>query len=186
MQDDTPARLSHPIRVGDRAGRHEVAFDIAPEAATRDALASELGLLKLRKLRFTGRLVPEGRHDWRLEASLGATVVQPCVVTLAPVTTRIDEDVIRRYVARLPEPGPGEHEVEDDSLEPLGGTIDAAAVMVEALVLALPPWPRAEGAPDVAAEASDDDGTRRPFAGLAPLRDRLEDGGEDDGGDGGH
>lgn len=183
MQDDAPAPLSHPIRLDDGTGRHEVAFVIAPEAATRDALGCELGLVRLRKLRFAGRLVPEGRRDWRLEGRLGATVVQPCVVTLAPVTTRIDERVTRRYLARLPDPGAGEHEIDDDTIEPLPAILDTAAVMVEALVLALPAWPRADGAPDVAAALSDDDGARRPFAGLARLRSRRDGDGEDaDGG----
>jgi hypothetical protein len=44
----------------------------------------------VRKLRFIGTLEPEGAQDWRLTADLGATVVQPCVVTLAPVTTRLE------------------------------------------------------------------------------------------------
>ena len=32
-----------------------------------------------------------------LEADLGATVVQSCVVTLDPVTTRVEETALRRY-----------------------------------------------------------------------------------------
>ena len=62
-----------------------------PDAAARGALAEELGLLDLRKLRLSGRITPDGDSGWRLDATLGATVVQPCVVTLQPVTTRIDE-----------------------------------------------------------------------------------------------
>ncbi len=78
-------------------------------------------------------------RDWRLEAKLGATVVQPCVVTAEPVTTRIDDPVTRRYLAQMPEPQGDEVEMpEDDSAEPLPDVLDLSAVMAEALALALP------------------------------------------------
>jgi uncharacterized metal-binding protein YceD (DUF177 family) len=161
-------------------------FDLRPGPEARAALADEMGLLGLKKLRLAGRLIPEGRRDWRLEAVLGATVVQPCVVTTEPVTTRIDEPVLRRYLADMPAPAPGE-EVEmpeDDSAEPLPASLDLSAVMAEALALALPLYPRAAGselgaaafAPPGAAPLTDDD--VKPLAGLGALRDRLG-GGED-------
>jgi uncharacterized metal-binding protein YceD (DUF177 family) len=138
----------------------------------------------VRKLRFEGTLHPEGRADWRLEADLGATVVQTCVVTLEPVTSRIDEAVMRRYAAEVDQPeGAGEYEMpEDDTLEPLPAVLDLGAVMAEALALALPPFPRARGAdlgeavfapPGVQAMRDDD---ALPFAGL---RAALKRGGSD-------
>ncbi len=94
----SPAALPrHILRLADLPGRHETAVDFAPDAAGRAAIAAELGLSDLRKLRLAGRMVPVGRTDWRLEATLGATVVQPCVVTLDPVVTRIE----RRGAAHL-------------------------------------------------------------------------------------
>ena len=166
-----------------RAG--ETAFEIVPEAEVRAALAAELGLSGLRKLRLAGRLIPEGKRDWRLEATLGATVVQPCVVTAEPVTTRLDEAVTRRYLAGMPEPEGDEIEMpQDDSAEPLPAVLDLTAVLAEALALAVPPYPRADGAalgeanfaaPGVVPLT---DEAARPLAGLAALRDRLA--GEDD------
>ena len=135
-------------------------------------MAAELGIPGVRKLRLEGRLVPEGRQDWRLEATLGATVVQDCVVTLAPVVTRIDEAVERRYLAQLPEMEGGEHEMGAEDVEPLPGALDAGEVMLEALALALPPFPRAEGAElgEVVAAAPGVEPLTaeraRPFAGL--------------------
>jgi uncharacterized metal-binding protein YceD (DUF177 family) len=167
----------------------EKEIGLVPDAEARARLAEELGLLGLRKLRLTGRLIPEGKRDWRLEASLGATVVQPCVVTAEPVTTRIDEPLTRRYLAQMPEPEGDEVEMpEDDTAEPLPATLDLAAVIAEALALALPLYPRAEGAtldsaqfaaPGVAPMTDED---AKPLAGLAALRDRLK-GGEDPGED---
>ncbi|MBE0452381.1 YceD family protein [Roseovarius autotrophicus] len=161
--------------------RQTTAFDIVPDAAARTALANDLGLLDLRKLRLAGRITAEGGRDWLLTATLGATVVQPCVVTLDPVTTRIDETVTRRYSPDTPEPAQSDEvEIpEDDTLEPLPDVLDLNALLAEALALALPVWPRSAGAalgttraaPDGIRPLADED--TRPFAGLADLRDRL-------------
>jgi len=165
--------------------------DLTPDAAERTALADDLGLSALRKLRLTGRLSPEGAQDWRLTAKLGATVVQPCVITAEPVTTRIDETVTRRYLAEMPEPDGEEVEMpEDDSAEPLPAVLDLSAVIAEALALALPPYPRAPGAaleeavfaPPGVTPLTDE--AAKPLAGLAALRDRFPDPPEDDDTDG--
>ena len=60
-------------------------FDLRPDAERLGQIATELELLGLRKLSFAGEIRGEGTADWRLEGVLGATVVQPCAVTLAPV-----------------------------------------------------------------------------------------------------
>ncbi len=160
------------IRLADPAPRLVTPFDLRPDAATLATLAEALGITAIRKLAFTGRLTPVGRRDWALDGTLGATVVQPCVLTLAPVTTRIDEAVTRRYVTDLPDPGPGETEFTDDESEALPPVLDLSEVVAEALALALPPWPRAEGA-ELGEVGDGSDDSERPFAGLAGLRDRL-------------
>ena len=178
----TDSQQPTPIRLGEGAARREHHFDIAPDAPARDAIAAELGILGLRKLRFAGQLVPRGRRDWSLEAALGATVVQECGVTLAPVTTRLDEKVQRRYQAEVEDQDlSGEIEMpEDDTIEPLVPTLDLVEVMTEALALALPPFPRAEGAEQDAQVFTEPgktpmrDEDARPFANLANLRDSLK------------
>ncbi|PIE14379.1 MAG: hypothetical protein CSA70_01030 [Rhodobacterales bacterium] len=178
------------LRVRDLKPSRPTRFAIRPPASDLAALATELGLDGLRKLSFEGELVAEGKTDWRLTARLGATVVQPCVVTLAPVTTRIDENVTRRFLASLPDAVPdavpgneeddGEIEMpEDDTIDQLESEIDLIRVMTEALALALPLYPRAEGAEleqsDFTApgETAMTDEDARPFAGLSALRDKL-------------
>lgn len=173
---------SEIVRIADLGLRTQQDFALRPDSAQRALIADFLSIRSVRKLRFDGRLVAEGTRDWRLEAMLGATVVQDCVVTLDPVTTRIDESVVRRYVSDLPDPEPGEVEMpEDDSVEPLPREVDLAAVMIEALSLALPPFPRTDGVelgevavtePGVAPLR---DGDLKPFAGLADLKKAIED-----------
>lgn len=147
-----------------------------------DAIARDLGLLGLRKLSLVGRIVAVKDDEFELTAHLGATVDQPCVVTLAPVRTRIDEPVVRFFGGEEPEFEAGsESEIpEDVNREPLGQVIDPGLIMVEMLALSLPLFPRA---PDAELEQSaftapgrtplsDDD--VRPFSGLKSLRDKLQ------------
>jgi uncharacterized metal-binding protein YceD (DUF177 family) len=191
--------MAHPpdqtrrIPVARLARRGGLDVELVPDAAARAALAAELALLDLPKLRLSGRITPDGDSGWRLDATLGATVVQSCGVTLQPVTTRIDEAVTRRYARDTGEPEPRAGEEiempEDDTLEPLAEVIDLDAVLTEALALALPIAPRrADAGPARAAAAPDDaapdDGDPPgPFDALSGLRDRLARGGP--GGEGG-
>ncbi|BAQ68596.1 hypothetical protein NHU_01438 [Rhodovulum sulfidophilum] len=171
------------LRLAGRRGREPLDFVLAPDPEERAALAGRLGITSLKKLRFAGELRPEGQADWRLEASLGATVVQPCVVTLAPVSTRIDTDVLRLYRADMPaRPEAEEIEMpEDENEEPLPDRLDLALVMEEALALALPLYPRAEGADlgeavfAAPGMAPMQDAELKPFAALARLRPSRDD-----------
>lgn len=176
------------IRLSDPQHRAARQFALVPDAAGRAAVAQALGIIGVRKLRFAGQLQPQGRHDWRLVASLGATVVQACGITLAPVTTRIDDAVTRRYMAEAsPVPADAGAEIEmpeDDTAEPLPGTLDLGTVMFEALALALPPFPREPGAELGTLSATPpgatplDDAAEKPFAGLAALRGKLDNTGD--------
>lgn len=180
--------LSMPFRLAEFGRKRKLPFRLAPDAPTRAKLAVLLGTEAFPALVFEGTLSPAGRDDVLLEARLGATVVQPCVVTLAPVTTKIDEIVVRRYLADFAEPAGEEVEMsEDDTAEPLPQVLDVAEVMAEALALALPLYPRAAGVAPAEPAAGDGTGeTHRPFAGLGGLiarRDGGPDGGENsDGG----
>ena len=178
---------THPIRFADLPARKRSHFKIEPDAAGRKALAEAIDVLKIPKLRFEGALIPTGKRDWRIEATLGATVSQACVVTLDPVTTRIDEDITRTFAVELDIPDEDEIEIgQDDSADPLPETLDLIDVLSEALVLAMPAYPRKDGAeaetigvtePGKAVMTDED---ARPFAGLAALREGLVNKDEDD------
>lgn len=175
--------LTHPVAVAQLNARKVLRFDLVPDADIRAAIAAELGLIALRKFRFRGELRPLGRSDWDLHADLGASVVQACTITLDPVPARIDEAVRRTYLAHMPEPDGLEVEMpEDDTQEQLPAILDLGAVALEALALALPQWPRADGAAlaedgrlqiTPPGQAPIDDAQIRPFASLAALRDKL-------------
>ena len=183
MPDETAPvpPFHHPLRSATLPSRKPTRFDLRPDPAARQWIAAQLGLLDLPAFRFTGEIRPDGRDDFTLEATMTAEAVQPCSVSLAPVTAHLTEQVRRRYIAQWQEPEGDEVEMpEDDTEEPLPETIDVANVALEALELALPLYPRAEGAalgeavfaaPGTAPLKDED---LRPFAGLAALKARLD------------
>jgi uncharacterized metal-binding protein YceD (DUF177 family) len=173
-----PFTLPFPVR--GLSPRKPTRFDLTAKPAEKAWMAEVLGITAVHWLAFKGALHPVGRRDVRLEGRLEAEVEQPCGITLAPVRTKISEDVMRLYLADWQEPTGAETEIAaDDEAEALPDVIDVAVVGVEALSLALPAFPRAPGAElgavvhaEPGVEPLSDD-TVKPFAGLAALRDKL-------------
>lgn len=167
--------FSHRLRVAQLNPHKPTAITLTPEADQRAAIAAALGITAVPALRLDAQIAPASHDAWELTGRITARVVQPCGITLSPVETAIDETVRRLYSPHTAQPQGEEVEMLDDEIEPLGQSIDAGGVMVEALALALPQYPRAPGAeleapgPD---GALDNEDTRRPFAGLADLLDR--------------
>jgi len=183
MPETTPETTV--LRLADLSQRKPHRFSIRPDRPKQEAIAAQLGLSGLRKLSFNGTFCADRGRDWRLEGQLGATVTQPCVVTLEPVTTRLDVDVTRRFLDEMPEDSASAEEIEmpeDETIEPLRERIDLEAVMIEALALALPDYPRKDEPAPVEAEFTPPgaspikDEQQKPFAGLADLKKKLEGG----------
>lgn len=170
---DVPG-FSRPLRVDalEAAGR---SFEWQASDSERVDLAAFLGLDRLDALHISGRVEPGKKGDIHLSAAYSADVVQTCVVTLEPVETRIADTVEREFTLR-PE-GAARREVDlapdaPDPPEPVeGGAIDVGTVVVEALALAIDPYPRKAGAVlDYQPANAPEPG---PFAALAKLKDRL-------------
>ncbi len=169
------------FRVADLATKRSTAVELTADADLRKELAETYGVTQIRKLSFAGQLRASGKTDWTLTGHLGATVVQPCVITLEPVVTRIEEDVARHYISDWQDPEDTEVEMpEDDASEPLGAEIDVMSAIAEALSLAIPAYPRADGAElgalihaEPGVEPLNED-TVRPFAGLADLKKKMD------------
>lgn len=180
-QSFAPRQLCDPLRVASLSSRKPNRFDLKPDPKMRAQIAAYLGITAIPMLRFSGAVTPKGRHDFVLEALLEAQVEQACVITLEPVITDLREEVLRVYLANWEAPDADETEMsEDDSTEALGEEIDLGHVAVEALALALPPFPRTPGAKldeaqfTAPGEAPLRDGDLKPFAGLAALKAKLE------------
>jgi len=173
----TPKVEFHRPRATNRLSHsHPTRFDESPTAAEAEALRALMGLIGLRKMRFSGEITPLQPDGWEVRGTLGASVTQSCVVTLEPVRARVRTEVLVRFVPAEKIDSSMDGVEFDESLEPLGDEIDLGLVATEALALALPLYPRAEGAAlaDVALTEESDDAPRpKPFAALEALKEKL-------------
>ncbi len=163
-------------------------LDIVADGAERAALARRFGLDSLDALTASVTLTKfgDGRR-LRLSANFSADVVQSCVVTLEPVSSRIEDSFVLAYDEDAGGAAGPEIVVllkGQNSPEPWSGkVIDVGEAVAEHLALALDPYPRAPGgklpalglAPggaDAGKEGDDTDGEfyESPFKELAKLR----------------
>tara|TARA_B100000795_G_C22647748_1_gene379073 strand:+ start:302 stop:844 length:543 start_codon:yes stop_codon:yes gene_type:complete len=160
-----------------------VNFDLDFSEVLISSVVQQLDLTALRKAKFSGTILPLEQGDWVLSGALGASVEQPCSLTLVPVRTRIDIPVVRNFrksKLQLADTSLESESNYDDNDEELNQVIDILCVFCEALSLELPDYPRTEnvvattteyGPPGTAALT---DVSVKPFAVLAELKKRLE------------
>ncbi|MCB9993680.1 MAG: DUF177 domain-containing protein [Hyphomicrobiaceae bacterium] len=137
-------------------------------------LTGTMHVSEIRKVAAQFSLVreAEGVH---VTGTLTATVVQPCIVTLEPVTQQIDVPLDRRYLPermRVPDPGPASETHVDLDSEDLpdyfvGGDVDLAPLVIDTLGMEIDLYPRAPGAelPETRENAPSE--STSPFAALA-------------------
>ena len=151
--------------------------------AEKAAVCTFYNLLEVLKFEANITLTKRTTTKFIVEGRLQAKVHQPCVVSLAPVETIIDEDInlvllpedeFDRFLERKDEDGSLIISLEDDIPDTYqGDKIELGVLVLEHLALGLDPYPQAAGA--VLEEGADDGELRQnPFAGLAALKDKLK------------
>ncbi|MEM0976924.1 MAG: YceD family protein [Pseudomonadota bacterium] len=186
MRQTRSVHLEETIRLSDIRSRTSFSFDADYTEETLERLSALLDLIKLSKLKFRGEFEAENDTAIRLTASLGATAVQSCILTLAPVTTRVDVKINQQFLpAKGQDTSSSEIEIQESDPEDfLPDGFSLFDLVAEHLALELPEYPRAEGATlsnTVFTEPgkkpmTDEDA--RPFAELDALRKKLA--GDDD------
>jgi uncharacterized metal-binding protein YceD (DUF177 family) len=144
------------------------------------ALAAELGVTTCERLTVTYTLHGIADGTYNLSGRLQARVMQPCVVTLEPVSQDIDEPMAVDYwpADQMPEPDKGEISLKDDDadVQPMiDGRIDVGTVAYEVLASAVDLYPRKPGATLEWEDKLVAKGTIEkvnPFAVLAKLKDK--------------
>jgi uncharacterized metal-binding protein YceD (DUF177 family) len=145
-------------------------LDLAPDEATRAALAMAAGVVAVPRFECAFDLTRYGNGGVHVVGWVSATVEQTCVVTLEPMQNEVEEDIdlIFTTAAGAAVDG-GPAPATDDALEPLqNGAIDLGGVATEFLILAVHPYPRQSGA-EFEAPAAGERQTH-PFAALAALK----------------
>lgn len=178
-----PVTWTMTRRVLGKQAEHEIDFQPAPSEL--EEIAAFLRVEELAQWRIKGRLVAEPDDVWRLEARMTARLTQACVISLEPVPQKVDERLRRIFVPEETLEQASELDLDpdaEDETEPYGPSIDLGAVALEALALALDPYPRKADAgaeslvatPPGAEPLTDE--ALKPFAKLAALREKMEDG----------
>jgi len=160
-----PVKLSEVPEDGRR-------IDLAPDAATRAAVAGFAGVLDVPRLQADFNLSRVGADSLRVAGQVSATVVQRCVVTLDPVHNEVEEEINLVFAPPAREDAAAKALQSPDAEDPVEelrhGAVDLGAIATEFLVLGLDPYPRKPGATfDSPAE---DDPSAHPFAALASLK----------------
>jgi uncharacterized metal-binding protein YceD (DUF177 family) len=156
----------------DRLPPGETEHDIAAEPDERAALARRFALLALDRLEARVRLTRLAGGLVRLAAELSAEVVQECVVSLEPVTSRLEDRFTLLYGEGREDAGEVMLSGEAELVEPApGGVVDIGEAVAQQLSLALDPFPRAPGvaAPEASAGAA---GSQSPFAALSRWKEK--------------
>jgi len=157
-------------------GEDEVIERVEASEAERRALARRLGLLSLDRLAAELRISrPEAGAVVAVAGRFEAEVTQACVVTLAPLRSRVAQD-FRSLSSLAPgEAGPVDVDpAADDPPEPIGPDgLDLGETVVQQLAVALDPYPRSEAATLEALEwggrEQDEAARPSPFKGLEGL-----------------
>jgi len=176
MNEAQPIEFSRPVATAKLSATPST-YRIQANEAERAALARRFGLVSLDRLEAEVELRRAG-GDFHLSATLSATLVQSCVVTLEPVPATIEESFTLCY-----RPGIDEDEAdrlalenpEDVIIEPLmGEAIDIGEAVAQQLSVAMDPYPRAasvQSAETGTAFGEDEPSTsRNPFGALAALK----------------
>jgi uncharacterized metal-binding protein YceD (DUF177 family) len=152
-------------------------FEIKASEEECADVAKRLGLLKLEKLKASLYLSRTRGGFISVSGYFETELAQACVVTLAPIASQLRETISMTFRdgPRVPDgkkPSGGEELVsvyEDDPPELVHeGRIDLGELVVEQLVLALDPYPRAEGV-SFGAQAWGSDVVEAPVLGANPF-----------------
>jgi uncharacterized metal-binding protein YceD (DUF177 family) len=150
-------------------------LSLVADAEQRSALAERLLVSSVEALEVELKVV-KFRGGLRVFGRLHAVVVQPCVVSMVPVTQDIEEPIDRIFLPAAVRPAKGaddvfvdvEGEDEPDYFE--GPEADLSELIIETLSLAIDPYPRAPGVVLDTEDADDEEETASPFAALKGLR----------------
>jgi hypothetical protein len=174
------AVFSRLVPLADFAGRIGGRVDATPQERIR--LAELFGIQSLESFSFDYVLEPAAADRAQLTGEIHAELTQLCILTLEPVSERVDEAVsvecwpreqIGAEDATGGDPDPGA--IPADPPAPIiNGRVDVGAVGAEILASAINPYPRREDAEFGWRDPLTADGKASgPFAELAKLKSKL-------------
>lgn len=153
--DNDDAPFSYPVKVG-HISANPVRIALEADKDELKALAKSWNVLSVDALKAELQVSRWKKDGIKIFGSVQATITQACIVTLEPITSRIDEQVEQIFVpegsklARIITNDEGEMVLDPDGPDIpeqfTGDTVDAGEVVAEFVALAIDPYPRKEGA----------------------------------------
>jgi uncharacterized metal-binding protein YceD (DUF177 family) len=176
--------MTDRLRLGDATIRldampaegRDLALDVGE--AERAAVAERLDVSAVERLSVKLH-ADKFRGGMRVHGRLNATIVQPSVISLEPVTQEIEEPIDRIFLPRGEKPFAGAAEAEifvdlegDDIPDHFDGTeADLSDLIIESLSLAIDPYPHAPGETVGQLDVIDEDTeSSSPFSSLKALK----------------
>lgn len=177
---DAPLRDERWHLVAAELGAQGERVTLAASEAERTALAERLALLAIESFQLEALVRPLGRDRVKVKGRLTAQYQQACGVTLEPIEAMADEAIEAEFwpAEEIEALGPDHDPLEDDAPEPIeAGLIDLGRLAYEVLAVTIDPYLRKDDAELERSRSGDDAVPDGPFADLARLRGRAEDGG---------
>jgi uncharacterized metal-binding protein YceD (DUF177 family) len=160
--------LHRPITLA-RIGPNGLEVEVNASVCECSAMAQRMKLAAIATLSCRFRLAWDIDGTLIAHGHLLADVVQTCVVSLEDFAARVEE----RFTVRCVPEGKQSADFDPEALDEVSyadGTLDLGEAAAEQLALALDPYPRAPGTPEIADHL---DGSEvQPFAALASFRHR--------------
>ena len=176
--DVSPPEWSHLVLIA-QLGDRPLAVNLAADEGARAALATRFDLMDLTALEADVVLTRNGEAV-RLDGVMRGTATQACAISGQPVAADIDEPLALIF---LPETADAAHPDEEielaaedcDTVWHDGRVVDVAEAVAQSFALALPPYPRAPNAEDIARaagiKAEEEAGA---FGALAALKAQMQ------------
>ncbi|PYG57659.1 DUF177 domain-containing protein [Rhizobium sp. UGM030330-04] len=179
--DDLP--FSYPVKVG-HISANPVRIGLEADAEELKALAKFWDVLSVDYLKAELQVSRWKKDGLKIKGEVHAAVTQSCVVTLEPVSSRIEETLEQIFVpegsklARMVTNEEGEIVLDPDGPDIpdqfTGDSIDVGAVVVEFAALAIDPYPRKPDAEFVDTGDGEREEEKRPSP-FAALKDWKKD-----------
>ncbi|MDC0151387.1 hypothetical protein OAI80_00310 [Paracoccaceae bacterium] len=104
-------------------------------------ISNDLDLESIKKTKLRGEISKINKDKWTLRAVMGATILQKSVLSLKPVTTRID-DKITRQIVKGPDLSIQKSELELNDDDFIDKELHLGNIFFECLALAVPTYPK--------------------------------------------
>lgn len=182
--DEQP--FSFLVKVG-HVSSNPVSIILEADEKEREGLAKLWKIESVTSLKADVKTSRWKRDGLRISGSFVGELVQNCVVSLKPISTKIEDEFFSHFVpdtsklARRDNIQNGELiiDVEGPDIPDTfsGNTIDIAAVVSEFAAMAIDPYPRdpeAEIEEKFKSDSGQDDAAPSPFAALAAIKSELK------------